>query len=188
MAKEIPDSFIAGQFDNPSNAAAHYETTGPEIWADTDGKVDIFVAGIGTGGTITGVGKYLKEKNPAVQIVAVEPAASPLLSKGVAGPHGIQGIGANFVPDVLNTDIYDEIVTVTNEDAYAAGRSLAREEGLLSGISAGAAVHAAKEIAKTLWYSCLIRATDISPLLCSRNNGKGAAAIHTDDCGTDHVD
>ena len=148
LAKEIPDSFIAGQFDNPSNAAAHYETTGPEIWADTDGKVDIFVAGIGTGGTITGVGKYLKEKNPAVQIVAVEPAASPLLSKGVAGPHGIQGIGANFVPDVLNTDIYDEIVTVTNEDAYAAGRSLAREEGLLSGISAGAAVHAAKEIAK----------------------------------------
>ena len=127
---------------------AHYETTGPEIWADTDGKVDIFVAGIGTGGTITGVGKYLKEKNPAVQIVAVEPAASPLLSKGVAGPHGIQGIGANFVPDVLNTDIYDEIVTVTNEDAYATGRSLAREEGLLSGISAGAAVHAAKEIAK----------------------------------------
>ena len=148
LAKEIPDSFIAGQFDNPSNAAAHYETTGPEIWADTDGKVDIFVAGIGTGGTITGVGKYLKEKNPAVQIVAVEPAASPLLSKGVAGPHGIQGIGANFVPDVLNTDIYDEIVTVTNEDAYAAGRSLAREEGLLSGISAGAALHAAKEIAK----------------------------------------
>ena len=148
LAKEIPDSFIAGQFVNPSNAAAHYETTGPEIWADTDGKVDIFVAGIGTGGTITGVGKYLKEKNPAVQIVAVEPAASPLLSKGVAGPHGIQGIGANFVPDVLNTEIYDEIVTVTNEDAYAAGRSLAREEGLLSGISAGAAVHAAKEIAK----------------------------------------
>lgn len=148
LAKEIPDSFIAGQFDNPSNAAAHYETAGPEIWADTDGKVDIFVAGIGTGGTITGVGKYLKEKNPAVQIVAVEPAASPLLSKGVAGPHGIQGIGANFVPDVLNTDIYDEIVTVTNEDAYAAGRNLAREEGLLSGISAGAALHAAKEIAK----------------------------------------
>ena len=148
LAKEIPDSFIAGQFVNPSNPAAHYETTGPEIWADTDGKVDIFVAGIGTGGTITGVGKYLKEKNPAVQIVAVEPAASPLLSKGVAGPHGIQGIGANFVPDVLNTDIYDEIVTVTNEDAYAAGRSIAREEGLLSGISAGAAVHAAKEIAK----------------------------------------
>ena len=148
LAKEIPNSFIAGQFVNPSNPAAHYETTGPEIWADTDGKVDIFVAGIGTGGTITGVGKYLKEKNPAVQIVAVEPAASPLLSKGVAGPHGIQGIGANFVPDVLNTEIYDEIVTVTNEDAYAAGRSLAREEGLLSGISAGAAVHAAKEIAK----------------------------------------
>lgn len=148
LAKEIPDSFIAGQFVNPSNSAAHYETTGPEIWADTDGKVDIFVAGIGTGGTITGVGKYLKEKNPAVQIVAVEPAASPLLSKGVAGPHGIQGIGANFVPDVLNTDIYDEIVTVTNEDAYAAGRNLAREEGLLSGISAGAALHAAKEIAK----------------------------------------
>ena len=148
LAKEIPNSFIPGQFVNPANPAVHKATTGPEIWADTDGKVDIFVAGIGTGGTITGVGKYLKEKNPAVQIVAVEPAASPLLSKGVAGPHGIQGIGANFVPDVLNTDIYDEIVTVTNEDAYAAGRSLAREEGLLSGISAGAAVHAAKEIAK----------------------------------------
>ena len=148
LAKEIPNSFIPGQFVNPANPQAHIETTGPEIWEDTDGKVDIFVAGIGTGGTITGVGKYLKEKNPAVQIVAVEPAASPLLSKGVAGPHGIQGIGANFVPDVLNTDIYDEIVTVTNEDAYAAGRSLAREEGLLSGISAGAAVHAAKEIAK----------------------------------------
>ena len=148
LAAETPNAIVVGQFVNPANPATHRATTGPEIWADTDGKVDIFVAGIGTGGTITGVGKYLKEKNPAVQIVAVEPAASPLLSKGVAGPHGIQGIGANFVPNVLNTDIYDEIVTVTNEDAYAAGRSLAREEGLLSGISAGAAVHAAKEIAK----------------------------------------
>ena len=195
LAKEIPDSFIAGQFVNPSNPAAHYETTGPEIWADTDGKVDIFVAGIGTGGTITGVGKYLKEKNPAVQIVAVEPAASPLLSKGVAGPHGIQGIGANFVPDVLNTEIYDEIVTVTNEDAYAAGRSL-RERKVCCPVFPQVRRYmrrrrlqsVPKMQAKTLWYSCRIRATDISPLLCSRNNGKGTAAIHTVYCGTDHAD
>lgn len=148
LAKEIPNSFIPGQFDNPSNPAAHYETTGPEIWEDTDGKVDIFVAGIGTGGTITGTGKYLKEKNPNVQIIGVEPASSPLLTKGVAGAHGLQGIGANFVPSILNREIYDEIILVTDEDAYEAGRSIARNEGLLVGISAGAALHAAVEAAK----------------------------------------
>lgn len=148
LAKEIPNSFIPGQFDNPSNPAAHYETTGPEIWEDTDGKVDIFVAGIGTGGTITGTGRYLREKNPDVKIIGVEPASSPLLTKGVAGPHGLQGIGANFVPSILDTELYDEVITVTDEEAYAAGRSLARGEGLLAGISAGAAVHAAVEVAK----------------------------------------
>lgn len=148
LAKEIPNSFIPGQFDNPSNPAAHYETTGPEIWEDTEGAVDIFVAGIGTGGTITGTGKYLKEKNPNVKIVGVEPATSPLLTKGVAGPHGLQGIGANFVPSILDTELYDEIITVTDEAAYEAGRLLARKEGLLAGISAGAAVHAAVELAK----------------------------------------
>ncbi len=148
LAKEIPDSFIPGQFDNPSNPAAHYDTTGPEIWEDTDGKVDIFVAGIGTGGTITGVGKYLKEKNPNVKIVAVEPASSPLLTKGAAGPHGLQGIGANFVPSILDTEIYDEIMTVTEEEAYEAGRLSARGEGLLVGISSGAALYAAIEVAK----------------------------------------
>lgn len=148
LAREIPNSFIPGQFDNPSNPAAHYETTGPEIWEDTEGKVDIFVAGIGTGGTITGTGKYLKEKNPNVQIIGVEPASSPLLTKGVAGAHGLQGIGANFVPSILNREIYDEIILVTDEDAYEAGRSIARNEGLLVGISAGAALHAAVEAAK----------------------------------------
>lgn len=148
LAREIPNSFIPGQFDNPSNPAAHYETTGPEIWEDTDGKVDIFVAGIGTGGTITGTGKYLKEKNPNVQIIGVEPASSPLLTKGVVGAHGLQGIGANFVPSILNQEIYDEIILVTDEDAYEAGRSIARNEGLLVGISAGAALHAAVEAAK----------------------------------------
>ncbi|MGN0136027.1 cysteine synthase A [Anaerotignum sp.] len=148
LAKEIPNSFIPGQFDNPSNPAAHYDTTGPEIWEDTDGKVDIFVAGIGTGGTLTGVGRYLKEKNPDVKIIGVEPASSPLLTKGTAGPHGLQGIGANFVPSILDTELYDEVLTVTEEEAYEAGRALARKEGLLAGISAGAAVHAAAEVAK----------------------------------------
>ncbi len=148
LAKEIPDSFIPGQFDNPSNPAAHYDSTGPEIYEDTDGKVDIFVAGIGTGGTITGVGRYLKEKNPAVKIVGVEPASSPLLTKGTAGPHGLQGIGANFVPSILDRSVIDEIMTVTDEEAYETGRELARTEGLLAGISAGAAAFAAAELAK----------------------------------------
>ena len=148
LAKEIPDSFIPDQFGNPANARAHYETTGPEIWEDTDGHVDIFVAGVGTGGTITGTGRFLKEKNPAVKIVAVEPADSPLLSGGKAGPHGLQGIGANFVPAVLDTAIYDRIIPVTTEEAYAAARKLGKTEGILVGISSGAALHAAMELAK----------------------------------------
>ena len=148
LAKEIPNSFIPGQFVNPANPQAHIETTGPEIWDDTDGKVDIFVAGVGTGGTITGVGRYLKEQNPAVRVVAVEPADSPLLSGGQAGPHPIQGIGANFVPEVLDTGIYDEILRVTGEDAFAFGRQIGRREGVVVGISAGAAVWAAVELAK----------------------------------------
>ena len=148
LAGEIPGAFIPGQFVNPANPATHKATTGPEIWADTDGKVDIFVAGVGTGGTITGVGEYLKEKNPAVQIVAVEPAGSPVLSKGTAGPHKIQGIGAGFVPEVLNTAVYDEIIPVENEDAFAAGRLLGKTEGVLVGISSGAALHAALILAK----------------------------------------
>ena len=147
LQKEIPNSFIAGQFYNPANPAAHEATTGPEIWEDTDGDVDIFVAGVGTGGTITGAGRYLKKKNPNVQIVAVEPAASPLLSGGQAGPHGLQGIGANFIPQVLDTAIYDEVITVTQEDALTAGRLLGKKEGLLAGISAGAALHAAAQVA-----------------------------------------
>jgi cysteine synthase A len=148
LAKEIPNSFIPGQFVNPANPAAHRASTGPEIWADTDGKVDIFVAGVGTGGTITGVGEYLKEQNPAVKVVAVEPAASPVLSGGTAGPHGLQGIGAGFVPQVLHTDVYDEIIPVKNEDAFAAGKKVGRLEGILVGISSGAAVWAAVELAK----------------------------------------
>lgn len=148
LAKEIPHSFIPGQFVNQANPAAHYATTGPEIWEDTDGKVDIFVAGVGTGGTVTGVGKYLKSKNPNVKIVAVEPATSPVLSKGVAGPHKIQGIGAGFVPDTLDTDVYDEILTVENDDAFATGKAIARSEGVLVGISSGAAVYAATQLAK----------------------------------------
>ena len=142
LAAAIPGSFIPDQFSNPANAEAHYLTTGPEIWDDTDGKIDIFVAGIGTGGTITGVGRYLKEKNPNIKIVGVEPAESPLLTKGVAGAHGIQGIGANFIPAVLDTDIYDEIIAVKTEDAYAAGRDVATCEGFLAGISSGAALYA----------------------------------------------
>lgn len=147
LAAEIPGSFIPSQFTNPSNPAAHFETTGPEIWNDTDGKIDIFVAGAGTGGTISGVGAYLKEQNPNVKIVAVEPAGSPVLSKGVAGPHKLQGIGAGFVPETLNTEIYDEIITVTDEAAYAMGRRLARKAGVLVGITSGAALHAATELA-----------------------------------------
>ncbi len=148
LAKEIPNSFVAGQFVNPSNPQAHYETTGPEIYADTDGKVDYFVAGVGTGGTITGVGKYLKEKNPNVKIVAVEPATSAVLSTGKAGPHKIQGIGAGFVPEVLDAEIYDEIIAVANEDAYAYGREMGKNEGILVGISSGAALCAGIEVAK----------------------------------------
>ena len=148
LAESTPGSFIPGQFTNPANPAVHRATTGPEIWADTDGKVDIFVAGVGTGGTLTGVGEYLKAQNPNVKIVAVEPAGSPVLSKGVAGPHKIQGIGAGFVPDTLNTKIYDEIIPVENEDAFTTGRAIARKEGVLIGISSGAAVYAATVLAK----------------------------------------
>lgn len=148
LASQLPHAFIPSQFDNPANAAAHRATTGPEIWEDTDGTVDLFVAGVGTGGTITGVGEYLKTKNPQLKVVAVEPASSPLLSKGTAGPHGLQGIGANFVPKVLNTAVYDEIIPVTEADAYAAGRQVGRQEGVLVGISSGAALWAAIQLAK----------------------------------------
>ena len=148
LAKEIPNSFVPGQFVNPANPDAHKRTTGPEIWEDTDGKVDIFVAGVGTGGTVTGVGEYFKSQNPAVKVVAVEPATSPVLSKGVAGAHKIQGIGAGFVPDVLNTKVYDEVIPVANEDAFAAGKLVGHREGVLVGISSGAAVWAAIELAK----------------------------------------
>ena len=148
LAKEIPNSFVAGQFVNPANPAVHKATTGPEIWEDTDGKVDIFVAGVGTGGTVTGVGEYLKSQNPHVKVVAVEPAASPVLSKGVSGSHKIQGIGAGFVPDVLDTKVYDEIIPVENDDAFATGKLIGKKEGVLVGISSGAAVWAAIQLAK----------------------------------------
>ena len=148
LAKEIPGSFIPGQFVNPANPTAHRETTGPEIWEDTDGKVDIFVAGVGTGGTVTGVGEYLKSRNPGVKVVAVEPADSPVLSKGTAGPHKIQGIGAGFVPQVLNTGVYDEVIPVANNDAFATGKLIGKKEGVLVGISSGAAVWAAIQLAK----------------------------------------
>lgn len=148
LVQQIPGAFLAGQFTNPANPQAHFETTGPEIWQDTEGHVDVFVAGVGTGGTITGVGRYLKSQDPAVRIVGVEPAASPLLSKGTAGPHKIQGIGANFVPQVLDTAIYDELLAVTDQDAFAVGRLMARTEGVLVGISSGAALWAAVELAK----------------------------------------
>ena len=147
LAAQIPGSFIPGQFDNPANTEAHIRTTGPEIWEDTDGKIDIFVAGVGTGGTLTGTGRYLKERSPAIRVIAVEPAGSPLLSKGLAGPHGLQGIGANFIPKILDTSVYDEIITVTEEEAYAAGRMLGKTEGILAGISSGAALHAAMIVA-----------------------------------------
>lgn len=148
LAEQIPGAFIPGQFVNPANPAAHKATTGPEIWNDTDGKVDIFVAGVGTGGTLSGTGEYLKSKNPAIKIVAVEPESSPVLSKGVAGPHKIQGIGAGFVPKTLNTGIYDEIIPVSNEDAFAAGKEVARKDGILVGISSGAALYAATQLAQ----------------------------------------
>lgn len=148
LADNTPHSFIPGQFTNPANPAAHRASTGPEIWADTDGKVDIFVAGVGTGGTLSGVGEYLKSQNPNIKVVAVEPAGSPVLSKGTPGPHKLQGIGAGFVPDTLNTEVYDEIIAVENEDAFAAGRTLARSGGILVGISSGAAIFAAAELAK----------------------------------------
>ncbi len=147
LAQSIPGSFIPSQFTNPANPDIHYRTTGPEIWEDTEGQVDIFVAGVGTGGTITGVGRYLKEQNPAIQIVAVEPADSPLLSGGKAGPHGLQGIGANFIPEILDRELLDEVITVTTEEAYAAGKAMARQEGVLVGITSGAAVHGATLLA-----------------------------------------
>ena len=176
LAKEIPNSFIAGQFVNPANPETHKKTTGPEIWEDTDGAVDIFVAGVGTGGTITGTGEYLKEKKPEVKVVAVEPASSPVLSEGVSGPHKIQGIGAGFVPETLNTGIYDEIIKVENEDAFKTGRDLAAEEAILAGISSGAALYAAIQLAKReenkgkpSLCSCRITETDTIPQLCLPN-------------------
>ena len=166
LAEQTPNSYIPSQFTNPANPAVHLKTTGPEIWADTDGKVDIFVTGVGTGGTLSGVGAYLKSQNPNVKVVAVEPATSPVLSGGKAGPHKIQGIGAGFVPDTLNTDIYDEILPVQNEDAFATGRALARSEGVLVGISSGAAVFAAAQLARSSWRFCPIPANGTSPRRC----------------------
>ena len=148
LKRSIPGSIIAGQFTNPANPEAHYKTTGPEIWEDTEGNVDIFVAGIGTGGTITGTGRYLREKNPRVRVIGAEPADSPLITKGISGPHGIQGIGAHFIPEILDLTVVDEVVTVTTEDSYAAGRRMGREEGILCGISSGCALHVALELAK----------------------------------------
>ena len=180
LAGEIPGAFIPGQFVNPANSAAHRSSTGPEIWEDTEGKVDIFVAGVGTGGTLTGVGEYLKAKNPQIRIVAVEPSDSPVLSEGKSGPHKLQGIGAGFVPEVLNTDIYDEIIQIRSEEAYAASKLLAKKEGVLVGISSGAALYAAFELArrpenkgKTIVASFRIQETDTIPPLClwnSKNN------------------
>ena len=173
LAQEIPDSFLPGQFVNPANPAIHWATTGPEIWLDTDGQVDIFVAGVGTGGTITGVGDYLKSRNPSVKVVAVEPADSPVLSGGTAGAHKIQGIGAGFVPEILNTEVYDEILTVSNEDAFVYGRRVGQQEGVLVGISSGAAVWAAVELAKRRkirerpsWFCFRTQGTGIFPLPC----------------------
>ena len=175
LAAVTPGAFIPGQFVNPANPAAHKATTGPEIWQDTDGKVDIFVAGVGTGGTITGTGEYLKSQNPQVKVVAVEPASSPVLSKGTAGPHKIQGIGAGFVPEVLDTKIYDEVIAVENDDAFAAGKQVGKAEGVLVGISSGAAVWAGIQLAKRpkirakpLWCCCLTPATAIFPPRCLR--------------------
>lgn len=148
LAKEIPNSFIPGQFVNPENPKAHFKTTGPEIWEDTEGNVDVFIAGVGTGGTLTGVGKYLKSKNPNIKIIAMEPAGSPVLSEGKAGPHKIQGIGAGFVPDTLDTTVYDEVIRVSNDDAFATGKLLAKTEGFITGISSGAALYAATQVAK----------------------------------------
>lgn len=153
LAKELPGGFLAGQFVNPANPKAHYESTGPEIWEDTEGRVDVFIAGVGTGGTITGTGRYLREKNPKVEIIAVEPAGSPVLSGGNPGPHGLQGIGAGFVPEILDTKIYDRIIQVTEEEAYEASRTLGRKEGILVGISSGAALHVAIQLAKEPAYA-----------------------------------
>ena len=166
LAAEIPDSFIPGQFENPANPAAHRATTGPEIWRDTNGRIDIFVAGVGTGGTITGVGEYLKGQNPDINIVAVEPAGSPVLSEGKAGKHKIQGIGAGFVPEILSTSVYDEVIRVTDEDAFAAARYLAGREGILTGISSGAALHAAVELARRPENRGRIQVTGIIPRRC----------------------